>query len=82
MVTIKPPVIRRKYALIKTVKKSEDQKRSLLYQISLRTPENRLKSRNLSDGNTKNLISSRYDSAEEWRKTWASFITPNEKLVS
>lgn len=81
MANIKPPKIRRKEALVKIIEKAEHLKRSLLYQMLLRTPEKRLKSRSPPDETSRKMISSRYNSAEDWRKEWSSFSTPNGKLV-
>ncbi|VVC26291.1 Hypothetical protein CINCED_3A012947 [Cinara cedri] len=42
LANIKPPHIRRKDALVKTIKKSVDYKNSLLYQMMFQTPNQRL----------------------------------------
>lgn len=81
LANIKPPHIRRKYALVKTIKKSVNYKCSLLYQMMLQTPNQRLKSRSPPVEYARTLISFGFDSAEEWRKEWASFTAPNMKLL-
>lgn len=81
LANIKPPHIRRKDALVKTIKKSVDYKSSLLYQMMLQTPNQRLKSKSPPVEYARTLISLGFDSAEEWRKEWASFTAPNMKLL-
>jgi hypothetical protein len=81
LTNIKPPHICRKDTLVKTIKKSVDYKHSLLYQMMLQTPNQRLKFRSPSVEYARTLISLGFDSAEEWRKEWSSFIAPNRKLI-
>jgi len=78
---IKLSHIRRKDVLIKIIKKSEDQKHSLLYQMLLETIDQRLKSRISPVETARKLTSLGFDIAEEWRKEWASFTTLNGKQV-
>ncbi|VVC38892.1 Reverse transcriptase domain [Cinara cedri] len=81
LANIKPPHIRWKDALVKTIKKSVDYKSSLLYQMMLQTPNQRLKSRSPPVVYARTLISLGFDSAEEWRKEWASYTASNMKLL-
>ncbi|VVC38887.1 Hypothetical protein CINCED_3A017277 [Cinara cedri] len=81
LANIKPPHIRMKDVLVKTIKKSVDYKSSLLYQMMLQTPNQRLKSRSPPVEYTRTLISLGFDSAEEWRKELASYIAINMKLL-
>jgi len=67
LANMKPPHIG-KMSLQKTVKKSVDYKRSLLFQIMLQTPNQRLKSKSPPVDTARTLISLEFDSAEEWRK--------------
>ena len=81
LVNIKPPDIQRKEAFVKTVEKSKNLKRSFLYQMILQIPEQRLQSRSPPVETARKLISSKYNSTEDWRKEWANFSAPNQKLV-
>jgi len=81
LTNIKPSHIRRKDALVKTIKKSVEYKRSLLYQMVLQAPSQRLQSKSPQAKSAKTLISLGFDSAEEWRKEWDSFTAPNRKLL-
>jgi len=65
LANIKPPHISRKDALVKTIKKFVDYKHSLLYQMMLQTPNQRLKSRSPPIQYARTLIGLGFDSAEE-----------------
>jgi len=49
--------------------------------MMLQTPNQRLKSKSPPVEYARTLISLGFDSAEEWRKEWASFTAPNMKLL-
>lgn len=71
-----PSYIRRTEAFIKIVKKSEDLECSLLYQILLQTPVQRLKSRRPPENwSVKDMV------ALKNSVKWAGLNAPNEKLV-
>jgi len=81
LANIKPPHIHRKDLLVKTINKFVDYKRSLLYQMILQTPNQRLKSSSPPAESARTLLHLGYDSAEDWKKEWASLTAPKRKLL-
>jgi len=81
LTNIVPPDLRRKEKLIETIRKAENGKCSVLWEIIKDSSALRLKSRQPSCASVNELMRAGFDTAEKYRDGWTTSSISNRNLV-